>query len=233
MVYKTKLYIPVNQIINTKRTNGNISEEEIDYIIEKSYRDLIDSKSSNIDIMNTGNYTPNIGILDENGNIVPYIQFKEIILNTIKSLESSLKSITIDEPITVYRGLSTNDIEKKEIGFLSTTIDINIALSFLDSLIRPNKGNSVLYKITLLEGSPINFYSTELFTGKIDDTNNNPFADRQKEILIDADNFEFEVDNIETIHDANIKEDSKTLYLISITAKPKIKIKEQAECKTL
>lgn len=180
-----------------------------------------------------GNYYPDIGVLDNNGDIVSYEQFKKIILDSIPSLEKTLCSVITEEPMIVYRGLSTDDINKKEIGFLSTTIDSNIALSFLDSVTRRDKGKSVLYKINLPKGSPMAFFSTEIFTGTLDEKNANAFGDGQKEVLIDADNYDFEILSVKKINDAYIKREDKTIYLVEINAKPKTKSNHYKEIKTL
>ena len=223
-VYKTLLYRPINQIVKTKRINGTISEEEINSIIKTSYHDLLMRKLDNRFLESgKGNYRPDIGVLDNNGDIVPYEQFKKIILDSIPSLEKSLRSVIIEEPMIVYRGLSTDDVNKKEVGFLSTTIDSNTALSFLDSVARKDNGKSVLYKINLPKGSPVAFFSTELFTGTLDEKNANAFADAQKEVLIDADNYCFEILSVKTINDAVIEREDKTIYLVEVNARPIIK----------
>ena len=224
MVYKSLLYRPINHIIKSKRTNGTITEEEIDSIIKASYDELLMRKLDNRFLESgKGNYRPDIGVLDNNGDIVPYEQFKKIILDSIPSLEKTLSSVIIDDEITVYRGLSTDDINKKEVGFLSTTIDSNIALSFLNSVTRKDNGKSVIYKINLPKGSRVAFFSTELFTGTLDEKNANAFGDAQKEVLIDADNFDFEILSVKTINDTVIERDNKTIYLVEVNARPIIK----------
>jgi len=234
MVYKSLLYRPINHIIKTKRINGTITEEEIDSIIKTSYDELLMRKLDNKTLESeNGNYHPDIGVLDNNGDIVSYEQFKKIILDSIPSLEKTLCSVITEEPMIVYRGLSTDDINKKEIGFLSTTIDSNIALSFLDSVTRRDKGKSVLYKINLSKGSPVAFFSTEIFTGMLDEKNANAFGDGQKEVLIDADNYDFEILSVKKINDAYIKREDKTIYLVEINAKPKTKSNHYKEIKTL
>ena len=123
-MFVSLLYRPINHIIKTKRINGTITEEEIDSIIKTSYDELLMRKLSNKTLESeNGNYYPDIGVLDNNGDIVSYEQFKKIILDSIPSLEKTLCSVITEEPMIVYRGLSTDDINKKEIGFLSTTID--------------------------------------------------------------------------------------------------------------
>ena len=106
---------------------------------------------------------------------------------------------------------------------MSTTIDSNIALSFLNSVTRKNNGKSVIYKINLPKGSPVAFFSTELFTGTLDEKNANAFGDAQKEVLIDADNFDFEILSVKTINDTVIERDNKTIYLVEVNARPIIK----------
>ena len=228
MVYKTVLYRPINRIIKMKREHGFISDEDIDVIIRDSYNELLSRKEAqNTQMPEIGKYHPNIGILDEKNNLIPYEKFKELVLDSITSLEKSLKSVTIDEPITVYRGVSTDDISKKEIGFLSTTINQEVALSFLNSDIRKENGKSIIYKINLPKGSPINFYSTEIFTGSLDENHSaGAFGDGQKEVLIDADNFNFEIVSTKTINDVDINRKNKTIYFIEINAIPKIKTDE-------
>ena len=228
MVYKTLLYRPINHIINLKRKQGFISDKDIDIIIRDSYNELLSrEKDPSMQMPERGNYHPNIGVLDENNNIVSYEQFKKIVLDSIPSLEKSLKLVTIDEPLTVYRGLSTEDINKKEKGFLSTTIDQEVALSFLDSNKRKEKGKSVIYKINLPKGSPVNFYSTEIFIGSLDEKHSSgAFGDGQKEVLIDADNFNFEIVSVRTINDVDINRKNRLVYFVEINAIPIIKTDE-------
>lgn len=228
MVYKTVLYRPINRIVKMKREHGFIGDEDIDVIIRDSYNELLSRKDAqNTQMPEIGKYHPNIGILDENNNLIPYGNFKELVLDSITSLEKSLKSVTIDEPITVYRGVSTDDISKKEIGFLSTTINPEVALSFLNSDVRKENGKSIIYKINLPKGSPVNFYSTEIFTGSLDENHSaGAFGDGQKEVLIDADNFNFETVNIRTINDVDINRKNKLVYFVEINATPIIKTDE-------
>lgn len=220
MVYKTLLYRPINQIIIKKRTNG-ITDEEINQIINSSYKELKERLSGPSNpLADRHAYKADIGVIN-NGDVVPYEEYKKIVLDTIPMLEKSLKQVTLDEPLTVYRGVSTSDVNKDEVGILSTTIDSDIALSFLSD-IRDDNGNSVVYKINLPEGSPVNFFSTELFIGKVDEEHSaGAFGDAQKEVLIDSGNYNFEVIDMKRIKNANIKRNNKTIYLVEINAHPK------------
>lgn len=220
MVYKTLLYRPINQIIIKKRTNG-ITDEEINQIINSSYKELKERLSGPSNpLADRYAYKADIGVIN-NGEVVPYEDFKKIVLDAIPMLEKSLKQVTLDEPLTVYRGVSTSDVNKDEVGILSTTIDSDIALSFLSN-IRDDNGNSVVYKINLPEGSPVNFFSTELFIGKVDEEHSaGAFGDAQKEVLIDSGNYNFEVVDMKPINDADIKRNNKTIYLVEINAHPK------------
>ena len=66
------------------------------------------------------------------------------------------------------------------------------------------------------KGSRVAFFSTELFTGTLDEKNANAFGDAQKEVLIDADNFDFEILSVKTINDTVIERDNKKIGYIYV-----------------
>ena len=216
IIYKTILYRPINQIL-IKMRNGSVTDEEIDYIIMQSYDKLKNNHSTSI--LSSNSYEPDIGLYDKNRNLVEYNKFKKIILNSISQLEKALKKVTLDKPLTVYRGIRSDDIFKKETGFLSTTINSDTALYFLDNRYKENDF-AVVFKIDLPKGSPVAFYSRELFMGEIDEELD-AFADDQEEVLIDSNNYDFEIKDQKTILDANIRMGNNMVYLVEMDAHPK------------
>ena len=73
------------------RKNREYSDEDINVIIRDSYNELLSRKEAqNTQMPEIGKYHPNIGILDEKNNLIPYEKFKELVLDSITSLEKSL-----------------------------------------------------------------------------------------------------------------------------------------------
>ena len=220
--YKSFLYRAINKIVKLKRTKKDATDEEIEKILQEEYLVLKKRYSSAINTTtNLTNYSePNPLVLIRNGKPIEYEEYSRIVRRAVGGLEILLKSpyMALDEPLTVYRGVSKDDIDKKEIGFLSTSFDPKVTQEFLNSG-RTDNGTSVIYKINLPAGSPVVFFSTALFTDEI--IEGNPYADDQKEILIDADNFEFTKKSVKLIDDVDIGRDNKKVYLVELDARYK------------
>ena len=227
--YKGQLYYAINKVLSSIRdTDGRIDEYEFEPYIEEGYAKLEEAYKSITNALVSSSSNSSSTKSDGEklfgvSGFPTYERYKDVVLSTMTILTGALKKVHLKEDLTVYRRVKRNDINELGNAFLSTSISMNAALQFNRTESRKEK--EILYKIKLLKGSPIAFYSEELRTGKINP--DKPFSDDQGEVLIDAWNFDFHVGEVKeytnlTLINTNGIDKSTKLYVAEVTAKPKV-----------
>ena len=204
-LYKTQLYRAYNPIINFVRKNG-LDESEIkvseilDNFIKTAYNEMVATyKASQESPMaafarahQKRKSFDEMTIVDKIFSRYPdelpsYEQYKELIYKYINPLLSSLKKVTLDEDIIVFRG---DNSQYELAGITSTTIDKQMANSFIDNRNPDHDQVGILYRIKIPKGSPVICFTDELIYGK--NSSHSGFSDSQSEIIFDADLFDFQ-----------------------------------------
>ena len=202
LLYKTQLYRAFNPLITLINKKANNDQKliyeiqknvyaipEFNAIIEKSYNEM---KKQFEEAKNNGHNQTRF-ITDDilpPDYLVSIEQYKEIVANYLPHLTTALQKVQLPEDLVVYRGVNTSNETSLNNGLLSTSIYTSQTLQFIEN--RPtDQKNKIIYKIFLPKGSPIICFTNEIFTGKKNE--NDPFADEQKEILIDPNLFSFKL----------------------------------------
>lgn len=204
-LYKTQLYRAYNPIINFVRKNG-LDESEIkvseilDNFIKTAYNEMVATyKASQESPMaafarahQKRKSFDEMTIVDKIFSRYPdelpsYEQYKELIYKYINPLLSSLKKVTLDEDIIVFRG---DNSQYELAGITSTTIDKQMANSFIDNRNPDHDQVGILYRIKIPKGAPVICFTDELIYGK--NSSHSGFSDSQSEIIFDADLFDFQ-----------------------------------------
>ena len=204
-LYKTQLYRAYNPIINFVRKNG-LDESEIkvseilDNFIKTAYDEMVATyKASQESPMaafarahQKRKSFDEMTIVDKIFSRYPdelpsYEQYKELIYKYINPLLSSLKKVTLDEDIIVFRG---DNSQYELAGITSTTIDKQMANSFIDNRNPDHDQVGILYRIKIPKGAPVICFTDELIYGK--NSSHSGFSDSQSEIIFDADLFDFQ-----------------------------------------
>jgi len=218
MIYKTKFYYAINQIILYMRNTPGAKLDDCEMFIEKGYLDLKESYEKSELNFRSKVEKKNKFIIDDilsNDHLMEYEEYKKLIYNYLSLIETALNKLCLDKEMTVYRIADANGINTLGNGFLSTSISLECALSFIESRMMKK---CMLYKIHLMPNSPIAFFSSELWTGVIN--HQNPFPDSQQEVLIDGNNFDFYMESSEKHY--NLK-DCEELEFIEVKAVPKLR----------
>lgn len=204
-LYKTQLYRAYNPIINFVRKNG-LDESEIkvseilDNFIKTAYNEMVATyKASQESPMaafarahQKRKSFDEMTIVDKIFSRYPdelpsYEQYKELIYKYINPLLSSLKKVTLDKDIIVFRG---DNSQYELAGITSTTIDKQMANSFIDNRNPDHDQVGILYRIKIPKGAPVICFTDELIYGK--NSSHSGFSDSQSEIIFDADLFDFQ-----------------------------------------
>lgn len=204
-LYKTQLYRAYNPIINFVRKNG-LDESEIkvseilDNFIKTAYNEMVATyKASQESPMaafarahQKRKSFDEMTIVDKIFSRYPdelpsYEQYKELIYKYINPLLSSLKKVTLDEDIIVFRG---DNGQCELTGITSTTIDKQMANSFIDNRNPDHDQIGILYRIKIPKGTPVICFTDELIYGK--NSSHSGFSDSQSEIIFDADLLDFQ-----------------------------------------
>ena len=162
---------------------------EFNAIVEKSYNEMKKQFEEN----KTHEHSQTRFITDDilpPDYLVSIEQYKEIVANYLPHLTTALQKVQLPEDLVVYRGVNASNDTSLNNGLLSTSIYPSQTLQFIEN--RPtNQKDKIIYKIFLPKGSPVICFTNEIFTGRTNETN--PFADEQKEILIDPNLFSFKL----------------------------------------
>lgn len=238
-LYKTQLYRAFNPIINFARekslNDDDIKENEtFNQIIKTAYDEMVKAYEYNHSndpgaVMNRmhqqsksyDELTIGEKIFRQFPNELPtYEQYKILIYNNIKPLLTSLKKITLDEDLVVFRGDNGNNYENIK-GITSTTISKKQAKDFIENRDQSHKQTGLLYKITIPKGSPVICFTDELLYGK--DKNQSGFNDSQGEIIFDENLFdlEYNYDNPIDFNEQDNGVDKAAVY-ITVKATPKV-----------
>ena len=204
-LYKTQLYRAYNPIINFVRKNG-LDESEIkvseilDNFIKTAYDEMVATYKASQESPMTAfarahqkrKSFDEMTIVDKIFSRYPdelpsYEQYKELIYKYINPLLSSLKKVTLDEDIIVFRG---DNSQYELAGITSTTIDKQMANSFIDNRNPDHDQVGILYRIKIPKGAPVICFTDELIYGK--NSSHSGFSDSQSEIIFDADLFDFQ-----------------------------------------
>lgn len=204
-LYKTQLYRAYNPIINFVRKNS-LDESEIkvseilDNFIKTAYDEMVATyKASQESPMaafarahQKRKSFDEMTIVDKIFSRYPdelpsYEQYKELIYKYINPLLSSLKKVTLDKDIIVFRG---DNSQYELAGITSTTIDKQMANSFIDNRNPDHDQVGILYRIKIPKGAPVICFTDELIYGK--NSSHSGFSDSQSEIIFDADLFDFQ-----------------------------------------
>lgn len=202
LLYKTQLYRAFNPLITLINKKANNDQElsyemkknvyampEFNAIVEKSYNEMKKQFEEN----KTHEHSQTRFITDDilpPDYLVSIEQYKEIVANYLPHLTTALQKVQLPEDLVVYRGVNASNDTSLNNGLLSTSIYPSQTLQFIEN--RPtNQKDKIIYKIFLPKGSPVICFTNEIFTGRMNKTN--PFADEQKEILIDPNLFSFKL----------------------------------------
>ena len=204
-LYKTQLYRAYNPIINFVRKNG-LDESEIkvseilDNFIKTAYDEMVATYKASQESPMTAfarahqkrKSFDEMTIVDKIFSRYPdelpsYEQYKELIYKYINPLLSSLKKVTLDEDIIVFRG---DNSQYELAGITSTTIDKQMANSFIDNRNPDHDQVGILYRIKIPKGAPVICFTDELIYGK--NSSHSGFSDSQSEIIFDAGLFDFQ-----------------------------------------
>lgn len=238
MLYKSSMYHLFNNIISYARNNnlkldelyvdenGKLNDKYIEHFIKVEYQKYVEkvSDTNKIILPNRSNDLTVVDELFPDNYLRDYKSFRDIVLNNVKLLESSLSETILNQPLTVYRCVyepKDSDIYSGNLGnaLLSTTTNVES----VSQILRERKmdieyeSKKVIYKIELPAGSPIIAFTKDIYLK--DGSESVGFSDDQKEILIDSNNYDFECVG----GDFNKLEDGTDLYLISLNAMPKMK----------
>ena len=217
MIYKTQLYYSINKIVIYVRNNSSIDSEQIDNFIKAGYANIKAAYKTPLEPDH--HIKSRFDEVIKPGVLPSYEEYKDIVYKYIPIVEKALKKVRLDQDLTVYRFAYSNDYNDLGNSFLSTSISIDEALKFSDA--RPGFGKPILYKINLQKNSPMTAFVSEIIYGKISTVN--PFADAQKEILLDAINYDFNITEVRKCSDIEIANKKiSELYIVEVTATPKM-----------
>lgn len=228
MIYKSFAYYVINQIVSYIREN-NIDLNTIEYdenvnkILLKGYDDYVNSLDNNAGIRRSNNDA--LTIVDDlfpGNHAVSFDRYKTIILSSINPLLSSLSKVNLSNDMIVYRCVYLpvgQNIINNNLGdaLLSTTISNSVVSNFLAQ----RKGdikfsyNKVIYKIELPAGSKVIAFTDDIFLKN--GSRKTSFGDAQKEILLDSNNFDFEVSDVKTYPETS----GEYINIVSVRAVPK------------
>lgn len=238
MLYKSSMYHLFNNIISYARNNnlkldelyvnenGKLNDKYIEHFIKVEYQKYVEkvSDTNKIILPNRSNDLTVVDELFPDNYLRDYKSFRDIALNNVKLLESSLSETILNQPLTVYRCVyepKDSDIYSGNLGnaLLSTTTNVESVSQILHErkMDIEYESKKVIYKIELPAGSPIIAFTKDIYLK--DGSESVGFSDDQKEILIDSNNYDFECVG----GDFNQLEDGTDLYLISLNAMPKMK----------
>lgn len=240
LIYKTQLYRAFNPLLTlinklanndfdlAKDLEKNISNiPEFNTIIEQAYNEMVEEYKKNKSHKKDKSRNEVTYIIDDilpPNRLISFERYKKIIIDYFPHLITALQKFKLPEDLIVYRGVNTTDETILNNGFLSTTLYPSQTLQFIESRPMENK-KKIIYKILLPKGSPAVCFTTELFTGWINESK--PFDDAQKEILINPDLYSFEIINV--AKGINLRSDSSSnninnVTIITLEAIPKMSI---------
>ena len=236
-LYKTQLYRAYNNILRYMKQNGLSTEqlvinEEVTSLIKEAYDELYARKDDKPQSLNDlDNSSPNRNLVADNyfatnfSNGIPtFEQYQEMVINYFKPLLSSLSKVTLEDDITVYRGVNSGELDLS--GIISTSLSPDIASTFEDR--GANTNQKAFIRIRLPKGSPVIMYTNNLLERYPQEYDDN-FKEPQKELAFNSELYEVAEykQSQETVTDQY--GNTKNIVYFDVTLRPKVNVLQQEE----
>ena len=236
-LFKSQMYRAYNKIIRYMKNNGLrldqlVINDEVIVLLKEAYDELYARKDNKPQtLFDMGSFNPNRELVADNyfasnfyNGIPTFDEYKDTVIRYFPPLMSSLSKITLENDITVYRGVSSGTLDLS--GIISTTLDPSVTAMFRDRI--PDSEQKAFIRIKLPKGSPVIIFTNNLlerFPKEYDDN----LKESQKELAFDSELFEL-VDykqSTETTIDENGKH--KDIICFDVTLRPKTQVLQQEE----
>lgn len=239
-LYKTQLYRAFNEVIRYQKQRGLpldqiIINDDTEAIIKSAYDEMEKQykieKSSPMYKLKSAKSGSNESIVESifekfNDRMPTYEQYRELVIKYYNPLMSSLSKVTLTADLTVYRGVSGNDLNLT--GVISTTLDPTEAEKIGG---RTDDNKQVFIRMILPKGSPVIIYTDDLL--KDSRVYQEGFSEEQKEVAFNSELFDVisaKESSIETKYDDNGK--LITVLYYDVVLKPKTQVYNKEESGT-